>query len=30
VPANDNLRTKDRLSALLRRFIALHSCRLPD
>jgi hypothetical protein len=33
-PANDNLRTKDRLSArcatLLRRLFALHSLRLSD
>jgi hypothetical protein len=34
MPANDNVRTKDRLSArcgsLLRRLIASHSHRLPD
>jgi hypothetical protein len=34
MPANDNLRTKDRLSArcgsLLRRLIAMHTLRWPD
>ena len=34
IPANDNVRTKDRLSArcgsLLRRLLALHSLRWPD